>query len=302
MANPFSLNGPALHWSHRIVRGSRCGSVHFFRLFLDPSSPSSPWFVLATIRSIARALDFAKSAAAATLSVTALGTTPSSPRALPFANAHHREMCMRMPFVLNGPPRQASQYKTFSPCSRSSWAARSGDSMAPRHASPTRPGATFTNAGSPEQHAFTVFEGWFTLSQSFNPRCCVRFTISLSNSPVGPASLRTWKQIPLMVPTPIRFSTSCKVSSLLGRGTDGGFFCFFFLASAPASASFCFFFFWDEEASFSVSAIVVPDFRGGIPPPPVAVPQAPGASTHVTNPSSRFVAVTPVRPPGPFSH
>ena len=95
MANPFSLNGPALHWSHRIVRSSRDGSVHFFRLFLDPSSPSSPWFVLATIRSIARALDFAKSAAAATLSVTALGTTPSSPRALPFANAHHREMCMR---------------------------------------------------------------------------------------------------------------------------------------------------------------------------------------------------------------
>ena len=43
--------------------------------------------------------------------------------------------CMRIPLVLNGPPRHASQYSTFSPCSRSSCAARSAASR--RAASPS---------------------------------------------------------------------------------------------------------------------------------------------------------------------
>ena len=194
MAAPFSLNGPAPQSTHVIVFGSVFAAASSLFFGADPPSLSPPLgpapdFPVARRAAALRAA--ARSAAAAALSVTALGVTPSSPRALPLANTHQREMCMRMPLVLKGPPRHASQYSTFSPCSRSSCAARSGDSTAPRHARPTRPGATFTNAGSLEQHALTVLLGWFTASQSFSPRALVCATISESNKPVGPASLST---------------------------------------------------------------------------------------------------------------
>ena len=104
-----------------------------------------------------------------------------------------------------------------------------------------------TNAGSPEQHALTVLLGWFTESQSFKPLALVCATISESNNPVGPASLSTWKQMPLIVPAPMRFSTSSSVSELRGRAAfsvglfSGGFF---LPLAASAEAGFCFFFFW----------------------------------------------------------
>mmetsp|Transcript_8522 Transcript_8522/g.35645 ORF Transcript_8522/g.35645 Transcript_8522/m.35645 type:complete len:251 (-) Transcript_8522:837-1589(-) len=107
MAAPFSLNGPAPQSTHVIVLGSRKGSTHFFAE--PPSLPPGPLSFLPATLCVAARRDAARSAAAAALSVTALGVTPSSPRALPLANTHHRLMCMRMPLVLNGPPRHASQ-------------------------------------------------------------------------------------------------------------------------------------------------------------------------------------------------
>jgi hypothetical protein len=144
----------------------------------------------------------------------------------------------------------------------------------------------------------TVLLGWFTESQSFKPRALVCATISESNKPVGPASLSTWKQMPLIVPAPMRFSTSSSVSVLRGfaPGLTRGFF--LPLAAIADDASFCFFFFWlDSPAATGPSAdgSMVPGVRCASMP-------VPGAVSQVTTPSLRFVAVTPVRPSGPFSH
>ena len=215
------------------------------------------------------------------MSVTARGTRPSCSLAFPGAYAHHREMCMRIPLVLNGPPRHASQYSTFSPCSRSSRAAKSGLSAAPRHARPTRPGATFTNAGSPLQHAFTVLLGCRTDVQSFRPNFWVVSTISERSMPCAPAFLSTRKQMPLIVPLPIRAWTSSSVSL---ETSFGG------LASFGAPPSFFF--------SGVFCCLEDPPFDD--PPPPAASDPSGGAS-HVTTPSSMHTSVTPELPPGALS-
>ena len=105
--------------------------------------------------------------------------------------------------------------------------------------------------------------------------------------------------MPLIVPAPIRFSTSSSVSVLRGfgaAGLTGGFF--LPLAASADDASFCFFFFWlDPPAAPGLPAgdSIAAGMR-------CASASCPGAASQVTTPSLRFVAVTHVRPSGPFTH
>ena len=140
--------------------------------------------------------------------------------------------------------------------------------------------------------------GWFTESQSFKPLALVCATASESNNPVGPASLSTWKQMPLIVPAPMRFSTSSSVSELRPSRLFVGLFSggFFLPLAASAEAGFCFLLLAREAApGLSTGDAIAPGVR-------CASASCSGALSQVTTPSLRFVAVTPVRPSGPFSH
>ena len=98
----------------------------------------------------------------------------------------------------------------------------------------------------------------------------------------------------------MRFSTSSSVSELRGRAafSVGLFSGGFSAARRGAEAGFCFFFFWlDPPAApgLSTGDAIAPGVR-------CASASCSGALSQVTTPSLRFVAVTPVRPSGPFSH
>mmetsp|Transcript_11957 Transcript_11957/g.33100 ORF Transcript_11957/g.33100 Transcript_11957/m.33100 type:complete len:244 (-) Transcript_11957:363-1094(-) len=149
IAMPFSLNGPAPHAVHTYVLGAALvGSP-------PPPAPPAPSLGAGTCPVILACMSRVDRSGSA----MGVGTMFGSAVGLPAAKVHHRLMCMRMPLVLKGPLSHAEQYKIFSPAAFSSSSAISLDSYAPRHARPTRAGATLTNAGSPEQHAFTVLLG-----------------------------------------------------------------------------------------------------------------------------------------------
>ena len=135
MAAPFSLNGPAPQSAHVIVLGSRAGSSCRFAVVtplgpapaLPAGSDTSPRAASVEVRGGSHLVRDRPGRDALVPARVALGE-----------RAHQREMCM--PHALGvgtGRRGKSSQYSTFSPCSRSSCAARSA-SLSPRRGTPGR--------------------------------------------------------------------------------------------------------------------------------------------------------------------